>query len=545
MKIGLISLGCPKNLVDSEVMLGLARQADYELTQDPAGADALVVNTCAFIDSAKKESVEAILEMAKHKKDGACRRLIVTGYLAERYRHEIVAQIPEIDAVLGTGEVGEIVRAIAGVHGHPDAVPLTFYTGAGAPPLAVRGESPSAFDERCILVACVAPPSNTGGILSRRALPARRLARLGAAPDFHHGLLARTHADVLAAASLDRGSAWPQALQSVRGTQSPAPSTRPRYIYDADTPRVLSTPPHYAFLKIAEGCNYKCAFCIIPTLRGAYRSRPSGSIVREARALAARGVKELLLISQDTTFYGIDRQERGALAHLLGELNTVEGLEWIRLLYLYPTTIDDRTLDAMAGCDKVYEYIDLPLQHASNAVLKRMKRPGTRRHYDRLLHRIRSRVPGVALRTTFIAGFPGETDADVDELCDFVKEHGFDHVGVFMYSHEEGTSAYGMTNDVPARTKAARRNRVMSLQKRLVRTRQRARIGERVRVIVDGPTGDQALVLKTRLRSQPPDIDPAVYLTECDPCRFKGGEFAEVDIVGAHDYDLIARPAVL
>ena len=491
MKIGLISLGCPKNLVDSEVMLGLARQADYELTQDPAAADALVVNTCAFIDSAKKESVEAILEMAKHKKDGACRRLIVTGCLAERYRHELVAQIPEIDAVLGTGEVGEIVRAIAGVHGHPDAVPLTFYTGAGAPPLA------------------------------------------------------RTDADVLAAASLDRGSAWPQALQSVRGTQSPAPSTRPRYIYDADTPRVLSTPPHYAFLKIAEGCNYKCAFCIIPTLRGAYRSRPSGSIVREARALAARGVKELLLISQDTTFYGIDRQERGALAHLLGELNTVEGLEWIRLLYLYPTTIDDRTLDAMAGCDKVCEYIDLPLQHASNAVLKRMKRPGTRRHYDRLLHRIRSRVPGVALRTTFIAGFPGETDADVDELCDFVKEHGFDHVGVFMYSHEEGTSAYGMTNDVPARTKAARRNRVMSLQKRLVRTRQRARIGERVRVIVDGPTGDQALVLKTRLRSQAPDIDPAVYLTECDPCRFKGGEFAEVDIVGAHDYDLIARPAVL
>ena len=218
----------------------------------------------------------------------------------------------------------------------------------------------------------------------------------------------------------------------------------PTYIYDADTPRLLATPRHYAYVKIAEGCDYKCAFCIIPTLRGHYRSRPAESIVREARALADRGVKELLLISQDTSFYGVDRGERGALARLLRELNTIDGLEWIRMLYLYPTTIGDDVLDAMAESDKVCNYVDLPLQHASDAVLKRMKRPGTRATYERLLDRIRRAVPNVALRTTFIVGFPGETDEDFDQLMDFVSGVGFDHVGVFTYSHEEGTSAHGL-----------------------------------------------------------------------------------------------------
>ena len=297
-------------------------------------------------------------------------------------------------------------------------------------------------------------------------------------------------------------------------------------------------------MKIAEGCDYKCAFCIIPTLRGAYRSRPADSIVREAQALAQRGVKELLLISQDTTFYGIDRQERGALARLLRQLNAVDGLEWVRLLYLYPTTIDDETLAAMADCEKVCKYIDLPLQHASNPVLKRMKRPGTRQKYDQLLTRIRARVPGVALRTTFIVGFPGESDADVAELCGFVTDHHFDHVGVFTYSHEEGTSAHALHDDVAARTKAARRGRVMGLQKRLVRTRNRGRIGERVRMVIDGPASDHELVLKGRLSTQAPDIDPSVYLTECDPSAFASGDFAEVEIVAARNYDLIARPVL-
>src|SRR4051812_47782464 len=327
-------------------MLGLAQQGGHELTQDAADAEVLIVNTCAFIDSAKQESIDTILEMARHKTEGSCKRLIVTGCMAERYRDELKREIPEIDAVLGTGQVPEIVGAITG-----GATPLTFYRSKGS-------------------------------------------------------------------------------AQSL----TPNPQSLPTYIYDADTPRLMATPKHYAYIKIAEGCDYKCAFCIIPTLRGAYRSRPGDSIVREARALAARGVKELLLISQDTTFYGIDRHERGALGRLLRELNAIDGLEWIRLLYLYPTTIDDDTLTAMAECDKVCNYIDLPLQHASDAVLKRMKRPGSRQKYDQLLNRIRGRVPGVSFRTTFIVGFPGETGDDVDQLCGFITDHAFDHVGVFTYS---------------------------------------------------------------------------------------------------------------
>jgi ribosomal protein S12 methylthiotransferase len=457
MKIGLVSLGCPKNLVDSEVMLGLAQQAGHELTSDPASADVLVVNTCAFIDGAKRESIDTILEMAAHKQTGACRRLVVTGCMAERYRDELLKEIPEIDAVLGTGEVPQIVGAIDG----------------GATPLTFHRRSPE------------------GLALHASTLPA------------------------------------------------------PTYIYDAETPRHFATPRHYAYIKVAEGCDYKCAFCIIPTLRGAYRSRPADSIVREAHALAERGVKELLLISQDTTFYGIDRNERGAMARLLRRLNEVDGIEWIRLLYLYPTTIDDDALAAIAECDKVCKYVDLPLQHASNGVLKRMKRPGTRQTYDRLLSRIRERVPGVALRTTFIVGFPGETPADVEELCSFVSDHAFDHLGVFTYSHEEGTSAYALDDDVTANEKQARRSRVMGLQKRIVRARQRRRIGESVRVLVDGPSPDHALVLRARLSTQAPDIDASVFLSECDPSAFKSGDFVEVEIVGAHGYDLVARPVVV
>jgi ribosomal protein S12 methylthiotransferase len=455
MKVGLISLGCPKNLVDSEVMLGLAKEAGHELTQDASAADVLVVNTCAFIDRAKQESIDTILEMAQHKTDGACKRLIVTGCMAERYRDELKKEIPEIDAVLGTGEVPEIVNAIGGA-----VAPLVFHRSS---------------------------------------------------------------------------------LDTLR-TSEASKRELPTYIYDAETPRYLATPKHYAYVKIAEGCDYKCAFCIIPTLRGHYRSRSADSIVREARSLAGRGVKELLLISQDTTFYGIDRGERGALAKLLRQLNRVEGLEWIRLLYLYPTTIDDETLAAMADCEKVCKYIDLPLQHASNPVLKRMKRPGTRHGYDKLLTRIRSRVPGVALRTTFIVGFPGETDADVEELCSFVSDHGFDHVGVFTYSHEEGTSAFDFDDNVPARAKTSRRQRVMSLQKKLVTKRQRARVGERTRVVIDGPSSDHELVLRARLATQAPDIDASVVLTECDPSAFRAGDFVEVELVGARDYDFIARP---
>ena len=471
MKIGMISLGCPKNLVDSEVMLGLAQQAGHQLTRDAADADVLVVNTCAFIDKARQESIDAILEMAELKKNGKCRRLIVAGCMAERYRDELRAQIPEIDAVLGTGEVPDIVAAL-GATGHGDTE-------------------------------------------TRRSNFVSLLRSNGERIDVE--------------------------------SRIPSPESRnlPTYIYDAETPRLLATPRHYAYVKIAEGCDYKCAFCIIPTLRGHYRSRPAESIVREARALTDRGVKEILLISQDTSFYGVDRGERGALARLLRELNTIGRLEWIRMLYLYPTTIGDDVLDAMADSEKVCNYVDLPLQHASDAVLKRMKRPGTRATYERLLDRIRRRVPHVSLRTTFIVGFPGETDEDFDQLMDFVRGVGFDHLGVFTYSHEEGTSAHGLEDDVPAKLKRQRQSRLMSLQKRIVSRAQHLRVGSLVRLLVDGPSSEHDLVLRARLEGQAPDIDPVVYLTDCDPSEFAAGAFIHAEIVGSREYDLLARPVAL
>jgi ribosomal protein S12 methylthiotransferase len=306
----------------------------------------------------------------------------------------------------------------------------------------------------------------------------------------------------------------------------------------------MATPRHYGYIKIAEGCDYKCAFCIIPTLRGRYRSRTSDSILREARMLAERGVKELLLISQDTTFYGIDRGERGALSRLLRELNRIDGLEWIRMLYLYPTTITDDVLDAMGDSEKVCKYIDLPLQHASDTVLKRMRRPGTRASYERLLARIRARLPGAALRTTFIVGFPGETDGDFEELKAFVQSMQFEHVGVFTYSHEEGTSAHALIDGVPARTKRSRQERLMRAQKRIVERSQAARVGTRARLLVDGPAAEHELVLRARLESQAPDIDSVVYLTECNPADIPSGTFIDAEIVGCREYDLIARPVL-
>jgi ribosomal protein S12 methylthiotransferase len=305
---------------------------------------------------------------------------------------------------------------------------------------------------------------------------------------------------------------------------------------------VLTTPAHFAYVKVAEGCDYTCAFCIIPTLRGKFRSRDAGSILREARALAERGVKELLLISQDTTFYGIDRGERGALARLLRELNRVDGLEWIRLLYLYPTTITDDVLSAMAECEKVCRYIDLPLQHASAAVLKRMRRPGDRRTYDRLLARIRNVVPDVTLRTTLIVGFPGETEEEFADLEGFVADVGFDHVGVFTYSHEEGTRAFALADDVPAARKRRRRNTLMSRQKKIVAAAQKRRVGREVEVLIDGPSTEHELVVQGRLRSQAPEIDPVVFLTGADPAVHRAGELIRARIVGARNYDLLARP---
>jgi len=453
MKIGLLSLGCPKNLVDSEVMLGLAEQAGHEVTASASDADVLVVNTCAFVDSAKQESIAAILEMAGHKQAGTCSRLVVTGCLAERYRDELQRLIPEIDVLLGTGEVPDVVRAL------------------GVPPGAMAP------------VGVAAP------------------------------------------------------LPLYRGRREV-----PTYLYDADTPRHLSTPPHYAYVKVAEGCDYACAFCIIPTLRGPYRSRPHDSIVREAEQLAARGVKELLLVSQDTSFYGVDRRERGALARLLRRLDRVDGLAWIRLLYLYPTTVTDDVLEAMAECEKVCRYVDLPLQHSAGSVLGRMRRPGDRAGYERLLQRIRDRVPGVALRTTLIVGFPGETEDEFADLRSFVAAAGFDHLGVFAYSHEEGTAAHALADDVPAATKRRRRADLMRAQRRHVERRHREWLGQQVRLLLDGPSREHHFVWQGRLETQAPEIDPVVYLTDCDPAALEAGRIIDAEIVGARGYELVARP---
>jgi len=455
MKIGFVSLGCPKNLVDSEVMMGLSQEGGHTLTPNPADADVLVVNTCAFIDSAKEESVNTILELAEFKKNGNCKRLVVTGCLAERYRDELKKQIPEIDAVLGTGEVPDIVGAIEGA-------------------------------------------------IKVRTFPLRLVH-----------------------------------------TPTPEPDVRsrdlPTYLYDAE-PRVFATPRHFAYVKVAEGCDYKCSFCIIPTLRGHYRSRPVDTIVREARSLAARGVREVILISQDTTFYGRDLGEGAALPTLLRELNAIDGIDWIRLLYLYPTTITDDMLEAMAECDKVVKYIDLPLQHASDDVLRRMKRPGTGKGYEKLLARIRERVPGVSLRTTFIVGFPGETAAEFEELRAFIRLVGFDHVGVFTYSHEEGTTAHDLADDVPAATKRKRRNVLMAEQKRIVARAQKVRVGAQVDVMVDGPSPEHELVWRGRLAGQAPEIDPVVYFTDANPDALRPGALLRAEIVGAREYDLVVRP---
>jgi ribosomal protein S12 methylthiotransferase len=448
MKVGFVSLGCPKNLVDSEVMLGLTRQAGHTLTSDPADADVLVVNTCAFIESARQESIDAILEMAAQKTAGRCRRLVVTGCLSERYRDELQRQIPEIDVVLGTDEVPTIVDAVSGR-----------LAGGAAHPLPL--------------------------------------------------------------------------IRPGRG--------EPTYLYDAETPREIATPGHFAYVKVAEGCDYACSFCIIPRLRGRYRSRPADSIVREAQSLVDRGVREIILVSQDTTFYGVDRGERGALARLLTRLNRIDGLTWIRLLYLYPTTVTDETLAAMADCEKVCGYVDLPLQHVARRVLRQMRRPGGRAAYERLIRRIRHRVPGVALRTTFIVGFPGETAEEFSELASFVREVRFDHLGVFTYSHEEGTPAGQLEDSVPRRVKLARQRALMSLQQRLVARANRARVGERVAVLMDGPSPESTLVLTGRLEGQAPDIDSAVYLTEADLAALKAGDLVEATVTAARGYDLVVR----
>ena len=447
-KIGFISLGCPKNLVDSEVMMGQLRQSGYEITADANEADTVVVNTCGFIESAKKESIDAILEAARLKTEGKAQRLVVAGCLVERYREELREEMPEVDAFIGTNQIGEITK--------------------------VCGER-----------------TNT------RSLPV---------------------------------------LQTPIGNQTAT------YLYDESTPRVLATPGYTAFIKIAEGCDRPCAFCFIPQMRGHFRSRRFGSVMNEAEQLAKRGVKELVLVAQDSSRYGEDLGERDALAHLLRELSHLDGIEWVRVMYTYPTHISDAFLDVLATEQKAVKYLDMPLQHASARVLKLMRRGGTRESLERLIKRVRERVPGIAIRTTFITGFPGETEEDFEELLAFIRNVEFDCVGAFTYSDEEGTPAFDLPNKVDARTARRRRARLMKEQARISKKRNRARIGSTVRVLFEGESTESDLLWQGRMETQAADIDGCVLINDA-PEEFEPvpGAFVNVLITEAHEYDLVGR----
>jgi ribosomal protein S12 methylthiotransferase len=450
-KIGFVSLGCPKNLVDSEVMMGQLKKHGYELTTEREAADVIVVNTCGFIQSAKEESINTILEMAGLKDQGNLKRLVVAGCLVERYRRDLLNQLPEVDAVLGTSEIEKIVAAVD--------------------PAAVAAED----------------------------------------------------------AAFVVSNAW-----MTRGL--------PTYIYDENSPRILATPKHFAYVKIAEGCDHTCAFCAIPQMRGKYRSRRAGSILREAEQLAAQGVKELVLISQDSTQYGLDLGIKDGLADLLRSLARIDGIEWIRVMYTYPNSLSDATLAAMAEEPKVCNYLDMPLQHASASVLKRMRRGGNRQLLEKLLNRARQFVPGITLRTTFIVGFPGETDEDFRELMQFVRDVEFDRVGVFTYSDEEGTHGYELDAKVPAGVMRQRRAKLMREQAKISKRRNKALVGKRFRALLEGVSEESELLLQARLESQAPEVDGHVLINDVvDGFDAKEGEFIEIEITQAHEYDLVAR----
>jgi len=445
-KIGFISLGCPKNLVDSEVMMGQLKANGYQITANAEEADTVVVNTCGFIDSAKKESIDTILEAAQLKVTGKAKRLVVAGCLVERYRDELKAAMPEVDAFIGTSQINDIL-------------------------------------------AVCDPKTNT------RSLPVVPL-----------------------------------------GNQT---ST---YLYDESTPRILATPSHYAFVKIAEGCDRPCAFCFIPQMRGHFRSRRFGSIVAEAHQLAEEGVKELILVAQDSSRYGEDLGKLDALPGLIRELAKTDGIEWVRVMYTYPTHISDGFLDAIADEPKAVNYLDMPLQHASQNVLKLMKRGGNRKSLERLIERVRKRVPNIAVRTTFITGFPGETEADFEELMAFVKNVEFDRVGVFTYSDEEGTPAFDLPNKVPHRTAARRRTSLMKVQSRISKRRNKARVGDVVRVLFEGESKETELLWQGRMETQAPDIDGCILINDVpDGLLPAEGDFVNVEITEAHEYDLIGR----
>ncbi|MDR3748913.1 MAG: 30S ribosomal protein S12 methylthiotransferase RimO [Acidobacteriota bacterium] len=468
-KVGFVSLGCPKNLVDSEVMMGLLAQGGAQITARAEDADILVVNTCSFIDTAKQESVDAILEMAQHKVSGRAQKLIVAGCLVERYRNEIQKNIPEVDAVVGTGELQQILNA-AGIA--PQSSP-------GSPFIILNGRSEGAAREA-----------------------AGRFAK----------------------------DAWDGAIADL-----------PNYLYDENTPRLLATPKYSAYIKIAEGCDHPCSFCIIPQLRGKFRSRGFESVIAEAQCLALQGVREVTLIGQDTTCYGEDLGLKDGLELLLERLAQIEELRWVRFLYAYPNKITGKLLQVIATNEKICSYIDVPLQHSSPAVLKRMKRGAGGDIFLSSIERMRREIPGVTLRTSFIVGFPGETAEDFEQLCQFVRDAQFDWLGVFGYSDEEGAQAFELGEKVAPREIERRRKKLMSIQKQISRKKKRALIGQQFDLLMEGPSKETDLLWEGRTAMHAPEIDGTVYINDFGEHEAREGEFYRCEITEAHEYDLVAR----
>jgi ribosomal protein S12 methylthiotransferase len=519
--VGFISLGCPKNLVDSEVMMGLLDRAGARLTSHPEEAEILIVNTCSFIDTAKQESVDTILEMARHKTSGSAKKLIVAGCLVERYRDEIKKSIPEVDAVVGTGELESILEA------------------AGLSPAAA---APSLFN---ILTASAHAETRPGqesqaGTHKHAAGNSARAVGQGFSPDVKSTKMVRALAPEVS--SRPEGNLREQQGRFRRDDWQGATHLLPTYLYDEQTPRFLTTPKSSAYIKIAEGCDHPCTFCVIPNLRGKFRSRRFESVVAEAQQLVARGVQEITLIGQDTTCYGEDLGIKDGLAQLLDALARIEGLRWLRFLYAYPNRITGKLLDTIARHDNICNYLDLPLQHASPDVLKRMKRGAGADIFLKTLEKVRATIPGIALRTTFIVGFPGESAQDITLLEDFIKEANFDWLGVFSYSDEEGSAAFSLDSRVPKRTIEARKRRLMKLQQSISQRAKQQWIGREFVLLAEGESEETPLLWEGRTQFHAPEIDGKVYINDCgELASLEPGRFYKAQITEAHQYDIVAR----
>ena len=470
-KVGFVSLGCPKNLVDSEVMMGMLARAGAELTQRAEDADVIVVNTCSFIDSAQQESVNTILEMAGHKTAGRAKKLVVAGCLVERFRDQIRKDIPEVDAVVGTGELVQILLA------------------TGIAPAAVPTNSP--------LVV----------------------------------LNSRPEGDARAAQGRFSRENWDGAIDDL-----------PNYLYDENTPRVLATPRHMAYIKIAEGCDHPCTFCIIPQLRGQFRSRRFESVIAEAEHLARSGVREITLIGQDTTCYGEDFGLKDGLALLLEKLAGIEELRWLRFLYAYPNKITGKLLETIASHEKICSYMDVPLQHASASVLKRMKRGAGADVFLKSIEKMRRVIPDLTLRTSFIVGFPGETEKEFEELCDFVREAQFDWMGAFSYSDQDGAGAYGLDKKLSVPEIERRRKHLMSIQRQISKKKKKALIGREFDLLLEGESEETELLMEGRTSMHAPEIDGKVFVNDFpDGIDPEPGKFYRCEITESHDYDLVAK----